>query len=123
MKFSPRIAAVLLAGGLAAAPALFAQYGTPQGPPPGPGYGQGYGQGQGGWDAPPSEFRQDVQRQGFRDGIEGARRDAENHRQPNVLNRDEFRNYRGPARRAYKDAFQRGYNVFWSHQGGGPRRY
>ena len=53
----------------------------PQGygpPPPPQGYGQGgYGQG-GGWDAPPAEFRAAMQR-GFHDGIEGARRDFENH--------------------------------------------
>ena len=57
-----------------------------EGPPP-PGYGQG------GWDAPPQEFR-DVQRQGFHDGIEGARKDFDNHRQPDVKNRDEFRHPR-----------------------------
>ncbi len=39
------------------------------------------------------------------------------------MNRDEYRNYRGPARRLYRDAFQRGYNAFWSHQGPGPRPY
>ena len=99
-----------------------------QGPPPPPGgYGQGYGQGPGygpgGWDAPPSEFTRDIQRNAFRDGINGARRDLENRRPPNVMNRDEYRNYRGPERRAYRQAFERGYNAFWNHMGPGPRPY
>ena len=107
-------------------PALsVAQYGYGN---PGGQYNNGYGQppvGPGGWDAPPNDFRQDIQRQGWRDGLEGARRDAENRRQPNVMNRDEYRNYRGPGRRLYRAAFQRGYSAFWSHQGAGPgfRRY
>lgn len=124
MKLTRRIATAVFAGALMVAPAItVAQYGGgygngyQQGPPPGPG----------GWDAPPPDFRQQLQRDAFHAGIEGARRDAENHRPPNVMNRDEFRNYRGPARRAYRDAFQRGYNTFWSHQGpggpGGPRPY
>ena len=110
------------------APAIsMAQYGNGYGQP---GYNQGPGGpgGPGGWDAPPNDFRQQMQRDAFHAGIEGARRDAENHRQPNVMNRDEFRNYRGPNRRLYRDAFQRGYQTFWSHQGGpgrfnGPRPY
>ena len=77
----------------------------------------------GGWDAPPNGYDRDLQRAAFHDGIEGARRDAENHRNPNVRNRDEFRNYRGPERRAYKQAFAAGYDAFWRHQGGGPRPY
>ncbi len=114
MTIGTRVAAVVVAAGLLAAPAaLFAQ-----GPPP-PGYG--YAQGPGGWDAPPSRFTRDLERNAFHDGIEGARRDAENHRRPNVNNRDEFRDYRGPEPRAYRDAFRAGYQAFWSHQGPGPR--
>ena len=125
MKLNYRIAiAVLTAGLFVPATALLAQ-----GPPPG--YGQGYGQGPGynqgpggpgGWDAPPSEFTRDVQRRGFRDGINGGQRDAENHRPPNVMNRDEYRNYRGPERRVYRQAFERGYRTFWDHAGRGPGR-
>ena len=59
-----------------------------EGAPPPP--AAGYGQAPGGWDTPPQEFR-DIQRQGFHDGIEGARKDFDNHRAPNVNNRDEFR--------------------------------
>ena len=43
-----------------------------------------------GWDQAPPEFRA-AQQRGFHDGIEGARKDFENHRQPNVNNRDEYR--------------------------------
>jgi hypothetical protein len=98
-----------------------------QGQPPyqgQPGYqGQGRYQGGGGWDAPPSEFAAMRQR-GFRDGIEGARRDFENHRPPNVNNRDEFRNpsfIPRPDRREYKMGFRRGYDVGVSHMFGPPR--
>jgi hypothetical protein len=115
-----RIAALVLGVGMIAAPAaLFAQ-----GPPPPQGYGYGQGPGgpggPGGWDAPPREFTRDIQRQGFRDGMYGAQKDFENHRRPTVMNRDEYRNYRGPERRFYQAAFQRGYNAWWNHQG--PRR-
>lgn len=115
---------------LVAAGAAHAQY--PQGPPPPQGYGQqgygqqGYGQGdRGGWDAPPPEFAAARQR-GFRDGVEGARRDFENHRPPNVNNRDEFRNPRfmaPPDRRDYRDGFRRGYDVGVRHMYGAGRRY
>ncbi len=114
MNVTPRIAAVLLAGGLLAAPAaMIGQYGPPPPPP-----GGGYAQGPGGWDAPPNEYRQGLQQDAFRQGLDGARKDFENHRRPDVRNRDEFRNYRGPNRRLYRDAFSRGYNAWWSHQGG-----
>lgn len=86
-------------------------------------YGNGYGQGPRGWDAPPANYRQQVQQDAFRAGLDGARKDLENHRRPDVNNRDEYRNYRGPNRRAYQIAFQRGYQTFWSHQGGPGRRY
>jgi hypothetical protein len=85
---------------------------------------QGYGQG--GWDTPPQEYR-DIERQGFHDGIEGARKDFENHRPPATSNRDEFRHPNVPARdrAAYRNAFTRGYRVGWDHINGhgGPRPY
>jgi len=70
----------------------------------------------GGWDAPPQEFR-DVQRKGFHDGIEGARRDVENHRNPDVNNRDEYRNPQVPrdAWEDYRAGFRRGYETAMSH--------
>lgn len=81
----------------------------------------GYGQDRGGWDAPPQEF-QDVQRRGFHDGIEGARKDMDNHRRPNVNNRDEYRNpsVSRDERRAYREGFRRGYEQAMSHLMGGP---
>lgn len=89
-----------------------------QGPSPQPQYAQG------GWDAPPPEFAA-AQQRGFRDGIEGARKDFENHRPPNVNNRDEFRNPKfiaPPDRRDYRFGFRRGYDVAVRHMyGPGPR--
>ncbi len=90
---------------------------------------QGYGQGPGpgGWDQPPGSYRNDVMRQGYRDGIEGARKDVENHRRPNVNNRDEYRhpNVGGPARHDYRQGFREGYQNAMAHMagGGGPRPY
>lgn len=75
-----------------------------------------------GWDVPPREL-DDIQRQGFHDGIEGARKDFENHRQPDVNNRDEYRHPHLPPeqRHAYREGFRRGYSVAMSHlAGGGP---
>jgi hypothetical protein len=80
-----------------------------QGPPPGY-YNQP-------WAQYPGEYRSDISHRAFHDGIEGARRDFENHRQPNVNNRDEFRHppYRGHERREYRHAFERGYEVGVQH--------
>lgn len=77
-----------------------------EGPPP-PGY---YNQP---WTQAPGSYRNDVSRRGFHDGIEGARRDFENRRRPNVNNRDEYRhpNYSGRARHDYRQAFRQGYQV------------
>ena len=89
--------------------------GSPQGSP------QGYGQDRDhdrdrGWDVPPQEWNE-IQRQGFHDGIEGARRDFDNHRNPNVENREEYRDPHMPPERreAYREGFRRGYNVGVSH--------
>ena len=90
---------------------------VPQAPPaPVYGHDQDRGQGMGGWDAPPQEFR-DVQRQGFLDGIEGAKRDVDNHRRPDVNNRDEYRSphYFGRAREDYRAGFRRGYQTAMAH--------
>jgi hypothetical protein len=74
------------------------------------------GPGQGGWDAPPPEFRE-IQRKGFHDGIEGARKDFDNHRPPNVNNRDEYRHPHVDAsmRDDYREGFRRGYDVAMRH--------
>ena len=88
---------------------------VPQGQPQ-----AGYGQHRGDWDAPPQEFS-DIQRQGFRDGVEGARKDIENHRQPNPNNRDEYRKPNVPhqMRDAYRQGFRRGYEQGMQHMMGG----
>ncbi len=87
-------------------------YGAPQGPPPQP------------WESVPPEFRA-AQQRGYNDGIQGARRDFENHRPPNVENRDEYRHpgfIARPDRRDYKYGFRQGYNVAVQHiYGRGPR--
>lgn len=77
--------------------------------------------GQEGWELPPQELN-DLQRQGFHDGVEGARKDFGNHRPPSPENRDEFRHPHLPPeqRQAYREGFRRGYNVAMSHLAGGP---
>jgi hypothetical protein len=79
-------------------------------------HGPGYAQDQPGWDAPPAEFRE-VQRQGFHDGIEGARQDFDHHRMPDVNNRKEYRHpHVDPAlREDYREGFRRGYEVAMHH--------
>ena len=69
-----------------------------------------------GWDAPPAEFRE-AQRKGFHDGVEGARKDFDNHRPPNVENRDEFRHPHVPRdeREDYREGFRQGYDRAMSH--------
>jgi hypothetical protein len=78
-----------------------------------------------GWDTPPQEFRE-VQRQGYHDGIEGARKDYDNHRRPDVNNRDEYRHpHVAPSVQGdYRDGFRRGYETAMDHMmhaNGGPR--
>ncbi len=68
------------------------------------------------WEMAPGEFNE-IQRRGFHDGVEGARRDFGNHRQPNVNNREE---YRYSHDRPYRDGFRRGYEIAASHLWGGP---
>ncbi len=68
------------------------------------------------WDAPPQELN-DIERRGFHDGLEGAHRDYDNHRRPDVENRDEYRHPHGPPeeREAYREGFRRGYRVAVHH--------
>lgn len=75
------------------------------------------------WNSPPQEFR-DIQRQGYHDGIEGARKDYDNHRRPDVNNRDEYRHPHVPesARSDYREGFRRGYDTAWDHLMNGGRR-
>jgi hypothetical protein len=73
-------------------------------------------QDRGGWDAPPGELNE-IQRRGFHDGIEGAHKDFENHRRPDVENREEYRHPHLPPeeREAYRDGFRRGYRAGVRH--------
>jgi len=68
------------------------------------------------WEEPPGEFHE-IERRGFHDGLEGARRDAGNHRRPDVNNRDEYRHphVRYRDREAYLRGFERGYRVGVEH--------
>jgi hypothetical protein len=120
MKLTRFAAPALAVALLSVSGAAFAQgYGPPPGPPPG--YGQGPGPG--GWDAPPQAFRE-FQQRGYRDGVEGARKDFENRRPPNPNNRDEFRHPNfipREMRRDYRDGFRQGYNSAVRHMWGGPR--
>jgi len=69
-----------------------------------------------GWDAPPPEL-DEVTRRGFHDGVEGARKDYENHRRPDVNNRDEFRHPHVADRDkdAYRNGYSRGYQAGVDH--------
>jgi hypothetical protein len=80
----------------------------------------GYGQDRGAWDAPPREFSA-AQRQGFHDGMEGARKDFGNHRQPDPNNRDEYRHPDVPRGQwdAYRYGFRMGYERAMAHLTGG----
>lgn len=73
------------------------------------------------WDAPPQELNE-IQRQGFQDGIIGAQKDFGNHRRPDVNNRDEYRDPHLPPeqREAYREGFRRGYQRAMSHLMGDP---
>lgn len=68
------------------------------------------------WAVPPAGL-QEAQQKGFRDGVRGAYKDAQNHRPPNVNNRDEYRHPDVPhgERRAYREGFRRGYEVGVQH--------
>jgi hypothetical protein len=74
----------------------------------------------GGWDVPPEEFRE-IQRQGFHDGVEGARKDFDNHRRPDVDNREEYRHphvaesARDDYRQGYREGYQRGVEHLYGH--------
>jgi hypothetical protein len=69
-----------------------------------------------GWDAPPHEFSE-IQRKGFHDGVDGARKDFDHHRAPNVQNREEYRHPHvdESARDDYREGFRRGYDAAMNH--------
>lgn len=112
----PVLALMLGATGLVTA----RSYAAPPGPPLSP-VAQDRDHDQDAWDAPPGELNE-IQRRGFHDGIEGARKDFENHRRPDVNNRDEYRHpHLGrDEREAYRDGFRRGYDRAAHHLWGDP---
>jgi hypothetical protein len=69
-----------------------------------------------GWEAPPPEL-DEVSRRGYHDGVEGAHKDYDNHRRPDVNNRDEYRHPHVPGRdrEAYRHGFERGYQSGVDH--------
>jgi hypothetical protein len=75
------------------------------------------------WNTPPQEFRE-IQQKGYHDGIEGARKDYDNHRRPDVNNRDEYRHPHVPdsAKSDYREGFRRGYETAWDHMMNGTRK-
>jgi hypothetical protein len=75
------------------------------------------------WNQPPQEFRE-IQQKGYHDGIEGARKDYDNHRRPDVNNRDEYRHPHVPdsAKTDYREGFRRGYETAWDHMMNGTRK-
>ena len=78
MKFKNALLGVVAAATLAFVPGSL----IAQGPPP-PGYRNGPGARQN-WENAPSGYR-DLQRQAFREGIDGARKDFGNHRRPDAM--------------------------------------
>ncbi len=76
------------------------------------------------WDQPPDEYR-DMERRGFHDGVEGARRDFDNHRPPSPENREEYRHPHVPRdmRHDYREGFRRGYQEAMRHMTGDGDQY
>ena len=74
------------------------------------------------WDQPPREFRE-IQRQGYHDGVEGARKDYDHHRMPDVNNREEYRHPNVPKseREDYREGYRHGYEAAMTHLTGQPR--
>lgn len=67
-------------------------------------------EGQGRWDEAPSEYR-DVQRMGFRDGVEAAREDFDRHRHKDADDHDSYKHPRVERELVndYRSAFREGY--------------
>lgn len=68
------------------------------------------------WDQPPSEFRE-MEKRGFHDGVQGAMKDYDHHRFPDVERRSEFRHPHVDAslREDYRRGFRRGYDDAMKH--------
>jgi len=70
------------------------------------------------WEVPPKEF-DEVQRQGFYDGVEAARDDFKNHHPQDAEKRDEFRKPSVPkkSREGYLEGFRTGYDLAFYYLG------
>jgi hypothetical protein len=68
------------------------------------------------WDQPPSEFRE-MEKRGFHDGVQGAMKDYDHHRFPDVERRSEYRkpHVEASLREDYRKGFRRGYNDAMKH--------
>lgn len=77
-------------------------------------FGGGYVQD--GWDVPPAEF-DEMTRHGFRDGVNAARSDYKDHKQPDVNRHDTYRHPSVSARdkEPFRRGFLRGYQVATDH--------
>ena len=111
MKWNQGVLGLVAAATLVYAPTFLPAQGQYQN-----NWGYNDDRGSGRWEAPPQEYR-GIGRRGFQDGMEGAWRDFENHRRPDVRNRDEFRHPRvpDPLKHEYREAFNRGYQVGVEH--------
>ncbi len=71
------------------------------------------------WDQPPQDYH-DVQRQGFHEGVEAARKDYDHHHHMDADHHDQYRHppVRHDDRDAYREGFRRGYEQAWSHLSG-----
>jgi hypothetical protein len=68
------------------------------------------------WDQPPSEFKE-MEKRGFHDGVQGAMKDFDHHRFPDVERRSEYRRPHVEAgfREDYRKGFRRGYDDAMKH--------
>jgi len=72
------------------------------------------------WEAP--NRYSEMERRGFHDGVMGAQHDFGNHRRPNVLNREEYRDPDGIPRQLvgeYREGFRHGYEMAAARLWGG----
>ena len=68
------------------------------------------------WNQPPSEFKE-MERRGFHDGVQGAMKDFDHHRFPDVERRSEYRkpHVEPSLREDYRKGFRRGYDDAMHH--------
>lgn len=75
-----------------------------------------YGFVQDNWDVPPAEF-DEVTRHGFHDGVEAARSDYKDHKEPDVNRHEKYRHPDLPEkdREAFRRGFEHGYRAATEH--------